>query len=141
MNDLLKAKELLKDDITCVLIKDEITYTSKENGIKPLMKAINANTDLKDFSCADKVIGKAQAFLCIYAGIKEVYGKTISKQAINILEKYHIPYEYENLVDYILNNNGDDMCPMEKTVIDIDEPGLAYKALKDKVAMLMANKN
>lgn len=133
MKDLDKAKSLLKDDITCVIVKDDVIYTSKDSSIRPLLKLINENTDLKDYSLADKVIGKAQAFLCIYADIKEVFTYNMSKEAIKLLDKYNIKYEYNLLVDNILNNKGDDICPMEKTVKGINEPNKAYKALNEKI--------
>ncbi len=37
----------------------------------------------------------------------------MSKYAIPILKENNVKYEYENLVDYIINNNKTGMCPME----------------------------
>jgi hypothetical protein len=49
-----------------------------------------------------------------------------------ILEKYNIKYSADKIVDYILNVKGDDKCPMEKTVADIEDPQKAYETLKEK---------
>ena len=53
-----------------------------------------------------------------------------------ILEKYNIPYEYKTLVDKIINRTGDDICPMEKTVQDVDDPKIAYELLDAKIKSL-----
>lgn len=136
MNDLDKAKKELKDDITCVIVKGDNIYTSKDSSIRPLLNLINEGKDLNGYSLADKVIGKAQAYLCIKAGIKSVFTYNMSKEAIKLLDKYNIKYEYITLVDNILNNKGDDVCPMEKKVKDINNVELAYIALNDKVREL-----
>lgn len=133
MEDVLKAKELLKDDKTLVFVKGNEIVDSTLSGIKPLIYFLNESKDLRGFSLADKIVGKAQAMLCIKAGIAEVYAKVLSLNGKEILEKYNIPYSYETLTDQIINHKGDDICPMEKVVKDIDDIEEAYKALKEKV--------
>ncbi|MBQ3419319.1 MAG: DUF1893 domain-containing protein [Erysipelotrichaceae bacterium] len=136
MNNIEKAKELLKDDLTCVLVKDDIVYTSKARGIAPVLNYLNEKVDLNSFSVADRIVGKAAAFLFVNAGIKEVYTEVLSVKGKEILEKYNIPYEYKTLVDKIINRTGDDICPMEKTVQDVDDPKIAYELLDAKIKSL-----
>lgn len=136
MTDLEKAKKLLVDNKTCVLVKDETIITSELKGIMPIISLLNNNTDLKAYSVADRIVGKAAASLFVYAGIKEVYGEVMSEAGMKVLEKYNIPYSYKIKTDKIINRTGDDICPMEKTVIDIDNPNDAYIALKKKVESL-----
>lgn len=62
---------------------------------------------------ADKVIGKVASTLLVLAGVKEIYARTISEYAIEVLEKNNIKYSFENRVDYIINNDKTGMCPME----------------------------
>lgn len=139
MKDVIKAKELLKDEITMVLVKDDNVIDSKENGIKPLLNLIDSNIFLNGYSIADKIVGKAQAMLIVKAKISEVYAKTISKQAENILNRYNIPYTYDNLTDVIINRDKTDICPMEKAVKDIDDIDKAYIALKNTVKRMMGD--
>lgn len=141
MKDVIKAKELLKDEITMVLVKDDDVIDSKENGIKPLLNLIDSNIFLNGYSIADKIVGKAQAMLIVKAKISEVYAKTISKQAENILNRYNIPYTYDNLTDMIINRDKTDICPMEKTVKDIDDIDKAYIALKNTVKRMMGDES
>ena len=89
---------------------------------------------------ADKIVGKASAMLLCLSGVKEVHCIVLSKAGKDILEKYGVTYKYEQLVDYIINRTGDDMCPMEKTVKDIDDLNKAYVALNDKLKQLSKNK-
>lgn len=138
MKDIEIAKNELKDNITCVLVKDEIIYKSELKGIAPVMKCLNENIDLKGFSVADKVVGRAAAFLFIKAGIKEIYTEIISDGAIQLLNDYNIPFTYNTKVDKIINKTGDDICPMEKTVINVDNhnPEEAYILLNEKIKSL-----
>ena len=133
MKDIIKAKELLKDDKTLILVKDDDVIESTLSGIKPLIGLLNDNKDLNGYSIADKIVGKAQAMLIVKANIKEVYTKVLSKQGEMILKKYNIPYSYDTLTDQIINRKGTDICPMEKTVKDIDDIEDGYILLKEAV--------
>ena len=62
---------------------------------------------------ADKVIGKVASALLVLAGVKEIYARTISEYAIEVLENNNIKYSFGNRVDYIINNDKTGMCPME----------------------------
>ena len=59
----------------------------------------------------------------------------MSKAGEKILKENNIEYEYGQLVENIINRSGDDICPMEKTVKDIDDYNEAYIALKNKIAL------
>ena len=111
-------------------------YYSFDAGILPVLSKVNEDKDFfKDLSVADRVIGKASASLLAYSGVKQVYALVLSKAGQEVLEKYHIEYQYDELVDYIVNRKGDGMCPMEMTVKDIDNLEQAFIALKNKVAL------
>lgn len=116
-------------------------YSSFDTGIKPVISKINENKEyFKGLIVADKIIGKASAMLLILSGVKEIYCLVLSKAGKDILEKYNIPYHYETLTDYIVNRTGDGMCPMEKTVKDIDDLNDAYIALNNKMEELRNEK-
>ena len=137
MTDLEKAIGLLTGDLTCVLVKGDTVYTSDKKGIAPLIGFINEGRDLKGFSVADRIVGKAAASLIIHAGIKEAYGEIMSEKGMDKLDEYDIPYSFKTKVPRIINRRGDDICPMEKTVQDIDDPKEAYLALNEKIKSLM----
>ena len=140
MKDLENAKQLLKDNLTCVMVNVDTVYTSDLKGIAPLLSYINQDINIEGFSIADKVIGKASALLCVYAKVKEVYAEILSEDGKKILEEYKIPYSYKTLVPFILNRNKDDKCPMEKAVENCDDPNMAIKLLNDKINSLRNGK-
>ena len=54
--DLERAREIFDSgDYTCVLCKGEVTLTSTERGVKPLLNWLDGENVLKGFSAADKV--------------------------------------------------------------------------------------
>ena len=133
-NSLEHARKILEmGGYTCVLCKGEKTYFSNEHGVKPLLTWIHEKTIEQGCCAADQIVGKAAAFLYIKLGITELYAKVISEQAIPILEEYGILFAYDQVVAFIMNRKGDDMCPMEKTVVGIEDPESAVRALTEKV--------
>lgn len=136
MSDIEKAKEKLAKDTTCVLVKENKIILSKDKGIAPILKFINAGKNLENFSLADRIVGKAVAMLVVYSKIREVYAEVLSKKGEEVLKKHNIKYSYKTLTEKIINRKGDDICPMEKTVSKIFDATLAYHALKKKVEEL-----
>lgn len=140
MNNLEKAKELLfSGGYTCVLFSGDTVYTSNKKGIAPVLDLLDANTDLRGFSIADRIIGKAAAMLFALAGVKEVFSEVVSEPAIAVFSKHNISYSFDTRVDYIINRTGDGVCPMEQAVKNTDDLGVAYKILKEKLAILRKN--
>ncbi len=129
--DLQKAKEILQNgNHTCVLIKDDTIYTSDNRGVKPLLMYLEDKTDLCGFCAADKVVGRAAAFLYVLIGIKELYAAVISKSALDVLESHGIETSYGMLVDAIRNRTNTGFCPMEQATLNINNPHEALKAVK-----------
>lgn len=135
--DLKKAKDLLSDsEYTCVLCKGDTVLTSTERGVKPLVDLLNEKTDLKGFCAADKVVGKAAAFLYVLLGVDAVYSPVMSKGAINTLSEHNIEPLYDVSAETIINRERTDLCPMEKAVLDIDDPKTALNEIRKKLKSL-----
>lgn len=135
--ELEKAKNLLNGDITCVFLKKETVVTSTERGIAPLL-AFLENGDFAGYAAADKIVGKAAAFLYLRMGVSAVYGEVMTEKARDILTTHGIQAESGCLVQQIVNRRGDGPCPMEETVRDISDPDEAVRALRRKLAELRA---
>lgn len=130
-SDLAQAKSLLKDgEYTCVLCKHEEIHTSMKRGVLPLVEWLDSDIDFHEFSVADKVVGKAAAFLYSILGVKEVYAPVMSEAAIHTLAKYGINPTCDVPVKSIINRTGTGICPMEQAVKDIQEPEQAFMAIK-----------
>lgn len=132
------AKDYLQDPVTCVLKKGDSVLSSEKTGIAPILQWIGDGMDLNGYEAADKIVGKAAAMLFVKAGVKEVYGEVMSEPARLFLKSRGIPYSYSTLTDRIINRAGNDMCPMEKTVLHIDDVEEAYAALKETLKRLRA---
>lgn len=137
MNDSENAKDIFSSGkYTCVLCKGDIIHTSNKNGISPMIEFIEDNLDINGFSAADKIVGKAAAMLFIASGIKYVYADVMSRQAAEILDRFNVKFEYGIIAESIINRAGNDICPMEKAVENINIPDKAYLAVKSKLREL-----
>ena len=140
--DLEKAKvEYNTGKYTLVICKDEDIIKSDLTGIRPLMKLIDDKKECKGYSAADKIVGRAAAFLYTLLGIKNVYGEIMSKGAIEILNKNGIYYEYKTLTDYIENRQKNGICPMDDAVKEIEDAKTACEAIRNKMKFLQSQKH
>ncbi|MBR5529770.1 MAG: DUF1893 domain-containing protein [Oscillospiraceae bacterium] len=135
--DLQTAKaQLAEKDYTCVLCLDGKLATSRQRGVKPLLNWLE-NPELgRGFCAADKVVGRATAYLYSLLGAKAVYANVMSKSALEVLEKEGIAAAYGQLVPYIVNRKGDGMCPMEAATLQVHTPQEALIAVKKALAEL-----
>ncbi len=137
MTDLELAKEqLIKDDCTCVLRKDDSMYCSHARGVKPLLNLLDSGEDYNGYSAADKVVGKAAAMLYALLGVSKVHAFVISEKALEVLAGSGIEVTYDTLVDRIHNRTNTGFCPMEDAVWKIDDLQEGLQAVREKVAQL-----
>lgn len=123
MKDIELARNLLDNEQrSIVIVKDgRVIFSGDGKGVKPIYTALNELKDeLRGSSVADKVIGKAAAMIYEHAAIKELSTKLISENAINVLEKTSIIYEYEKSVPYIKNRDQSGMCPVETLSLKVN---------------------
>ena len=135
--DLNNARRLLAaGDYTCVLCRDENIHTATERGVKPLLNWLDSGLDLKDWSAADRVVGRATAFLYCLLGVKEVYARVMSYPAAEVLKSAGITAEAGQLVEGIINRRGTGPCPFEAAVMDIRDPQEALIAIRRKMEQM-----
>lgn len=137
MTDLRIAKErLLSGTDTCVLCRGQQVFTSQFRGVKPLVAWYASDMDFSGFSAADKVVGKATAFLYVLLEVRAVYAGVISRSALEVLSCHGITAEYGCLVENIINRQGDGICPFEEAVLNIRNAEEAYGAVRAKMEQL-----
>ena len=140
--DFQKAKEEFSTGkYTLVICKDSDISTSDVTGIRPLMKLINEKKDCKGYSAADKIVGRAAAFLYTLLGVKNVYGEVMSKGAIEIFKKEGINYEYKTLTEFIENRKKNGICPMDEAVLNCTNANDACEAIRQKIKFLQSQKH
>lgn len=136
-NNLERAVELLnKNQLTFAAVSETENITSKQRGISPLLELLDNGKDLYDFSIADKVIGKAAAFLYILLNPKEISTVVISKPALKILKKSNIIVNYNTLTDAIRNRYNTGFCPMETAVMNTNDAHKALKLIRNRLLEL-----
>ena len=141
MNLKLLQEKLNKENYTLIADKNGEYYTSYARGISPIIGPMKDDQSFfKGAIVVDKVIGKATAMLLILSGVEFIYAYVLSQKAMEILEQYHVPFEYRKLVDYIENRDQTGMCPMEATVYDINDLNEAFEALILKQQALKMNR-
>ena len=118
------------------MCKDSDIITSDITGIRPLMKLIDDKKDCKGYSAADKIVGRAAAFLYTILGVNNIYGEVMSKGAIEILKKEGINYEYKTLTEYIENRVKTGICPMDEAVQNCTNATDACEAIRNKMKLL-----
>ncbi len=137
MTDLQRARFRLQEGgFTCVVCKGETEYSSTFRGVKPLASWLEGGMDFCGFSAADKVVGRATAFLYLLLRVSAVYAGVVSQSALSLLETHGVKVEYSTLVPHIVNRAGDGVCPFEKAVLSVDDASVARKIILTKMQEL-----
>lgn len=137
--ELNRAKNALFDGgYTCVVMKDDQVLTTHHRGVKPLLTWLDEGVDLNGALAADKVVGKAAAYLYVLLGVRYVYSSVISKPAVDVFQRYGIEVSYDILVDAIENRTKTGFCPMERAVWDVQTPDHVLELLKEALVKLAA---
>lgn len=130
MEALNKAKMMLKEGYTCVLCGENKTYTATARGISPVLHFLDMGEDFSSFCAADKVVGKATAFVYVLLRVRAIYAPVMSYAALEILRENGICAEYEVLTEAVLNHKKDGLCPMETATLHISSPEEALSAIR-----------
>ena len=105
---LERAKAVLAEgDYTVALCRGDVTYTDTRRGVAPLLALLDAGTDVTAFAAADKVVGKAAAFLYLRLGVAAVHAGVMSAPAHDLLAAHGVAVTCDTLVQAIRNRAGD----------------------------------
>ena len=136
-DNLQKARQLLDaGNYTCVLCRDDRIYTSTRRGVAPILNWLDSGTDLHGFSAADRVVGKATAYLYCLLGVKAVFARVISRPALDVLRQNNIFASWDTLVEGIENRQKTGPCPMEHATGNCTTPQEALEAVRQTLAAL-----
>ena len=127
----------------CIIIKhNTIIHQGSGKGVKPLLDLLSSDegrAQLDGAVVVDRIIGKAAAMLLVMAGASFAYGLTMSKSGEDFLKAHAIPLQYTRCVDAISDRSGRGICPMERSVMDIDDVHEAYEQILKTRDELMKN--
>lgn len=135
--DLEKAKQYLeKNGCTCVLCKEDTLLYSFHRGVRPLLDFLDSDRNFTGFSAADKVVGKATAFLYCLLGVRTVHAGVLSDSAVRVLEDANISFSCDRQVAGIRNRDNTGPCPMENATKDLTDPREALLAIRETLKNL-----
>ena len=133
--DLIRARQLLQaGGYTCVFCHGDTVITDTRRGIRPLLELYRNKTDLHAFSAADKVVGKAAAFLYRLMGVKSLYAGVVSTPALAALEGVSVEYGTETPA--VVNHSQTGLCPMEAAVWELNDAQDALAAIERTLAQM-----
>ena len=135
IEDMDLAREVLtKNNYSIVVVKNGNVLIKKDGDvIRSTLEAIEElKEEIQDSIVGDRILGKASALLCRYSKIKGVYSTQATKTAIAVLIIAGIPSQIDEMIPYIKNRDGSDVCPFEKMLLNIDSPEEAYEILRKK---------
>ena len=139
MTDLEHAKALLTDGgYTVVLCRDDVTHTDTRRGVAPLLALLDRSVCVTGFAAADKVVGKAAAFLYLRLGVTAVHATVMSEPARDLLCAHGVAVTCDTLVPAIRNRAGDGYCPMEQVSLPLTDPMKAETAIRTRLSELTA---
>jgi hypothetical protein len=127
---------LLGEGNTCALVGGGKTLCSTKRGVAPLLAWLEEGQNCQGMLAADKVVGRAAAFLYVLLGVREVHALVISESAEEVFLRFGVPYSFKQKVPAIRNRAGDGFCPMEQAVLGIEEPTKALPAIKKRLSEL-----
>jgi hypothetical protein len=86
----------------------------------------------EDVTVFDRIVGNAAALLLTFVSCRQVFSALGSEMAVQTLESSGIKYHFNEIVDCIKDDSGQDMCPMEKLSLN-KSPDEFYRALKERI--------
>ena len=138
MNSELKRaiSRLEEGNFTCVITDGNLTFESHERGVAPLLAFLDKGEVPVGCVAADRVIGKAAAFLYVLLNVRAVHARVMSRPATAVFERYGITFSADEVVEAIRNRAGTGFCPMESAVRDVSDATVVPDILRTVLAQL-----
>src|SRR5690554_4726467 len=142
--NLQQANKLLRDyNCSCIILRNnEIIYTSSHKGVKPLLLFLKEKIILEEndkLILIDKIIGKAALLLAIKCKIQGIYTPLISNLALDAAKCYNVQCQANRIVPYIINREGNGMCPIESSVVNTIDLNEALNNIEVALSKLTNN--
>jgi len=125
-------KDLLEEFSLVIIKNGGIIFSSKNKSIRPILDAyIQLGDELNMAIIADRIIGKAAALIICNTRPMLVYTLVMSKPALEVFKAHGVRYQYEELVENILDKDGN-ICMFERLLATVSSPSLAVSLIKKK---------
>jgi hypothetical protein len=109
-----------------------VLFTSRKDRLAPAVEYIEKIPHEHGVIVYDRIVGNAAALLLQIIRCHTVFSELGSENAIKTLKAAGITYHFNETVDCIMNDSGQDMCPMEK--LSLGKTSSEFlKALKERM--------
>ena len=138
-SDFDEALALIKGgDVSCVVMRGQaIIHTADGRGVSPILNLYRSQPEtLYGAVVVDKIIGKAAAMILVLGKVERTYGLVMSAAGREYLERHGVVTEYKLCVDVISNRSGNGICPIEKSVLAVDNPEEGLARIEEMMAQL-----
>jgi hypothetical protein len=128
-------KRLEESGMSLMVYKEgALVFQSAGKGISPHLEAWERlGAGLRGTIMADKIVGRAAAFMVVHSGAAEIHAAVLSRPGIEVLERYRVSYVAGGVVDNVLTVDGKIFCPFESMVQGIDDADVAFEAIVRKM--------
>lgn len=118
---------------------DEVIFTSEYKGVRPMMVYMEEfGPSQEPLTVVDRIMGRGAVMLAVLINAKTIKTPIISAPALALAKTHHLTVEAEKVVPYIINREGNGQCPIERSVLNIEDVQEGYQAIKAAIASLMA---
>lgn len=122
---------------SCVIANGDRIRTFTQRGVADLYDLLVQEPEfLHGASVADKVICKAAASLMVLGGVREVYTRTISRPALQLLQEAGVMVTCDEIVDHIINRDRTGWCPLEQASRDLHSAKEIFPVIEKFIANL-----
>lgn len=112
----------------------------RQRGIRDLYDLLHdGRQSLRGAFIADKVVGKGAAALMIAGGAESLFANVISREALEILERYGVETSYATVTDHIINRAGTGRCPVETLCSGLQSVGECVARIDEFIEMQRHN--
>jgi hypothetical protein len=110
-----------------------LLFASSKDKLVPMVEYIENHVPYEDdVTVYDRIVGNAAALLLKTVRCRVVFSELGSKNAIRTLKSAGIRYHFNETVDCIMDDSGQDMCPMERLSLG-KTPNEFLHALKERM--------
>jgi Domain of unknown function (DUF1893) len=110
-----------------------LLFASRKDKLMPMVEYIENYAPYEDgITVYDRIVGNAAALLLKTIHCQAVFSELGSENAIRTLKSAGIRYHFNETVNCIMNDSGQDMCPMERLSLG-KTPEEFFSALKERM--------
>lgn len=130
--------------VACLIYSgDQLLHSSASIGVKPLLEFMDRypeGSGGKGLVLIDKVIGKAALLLAVLLGIRVIHTHVASLAAVEAAKLHQVDLHAATVVPHIINREKTDLCPLEQSVMETDDPLVALGNIRAAIKILMSAK-